>query len=778
MRYRWYVGVVMLLVVGVLPGWVVSQSGSATFDDVPAGHYAEDAIGWAAAGGITTGVGNNRFGISQTLTREQMVTFLCRAYNPPCATGAARGSDTFDDVPAGHWADASIGWAVAQGITTGVSATRFGMGQTLTREQMVTFLYRAEGSPAVTVGASPFGDVAVGGGVWYERPVAWAYLQGVSGGVASGVFGLGTTLSRGEMVLFLCRAVDPTVCAPSQTPIPTGVEAAPPVAPPVEEDIGIGQTVPGFEDMDGGAATDVLRPERYSSPAVLITELSLHGRIHGANTFAPRPDLPGWDISLPLDWAADPFGDRNWQFRLQSWGPVEYWTHQYDDGNPQALESILGIVLDWERFHVADQNTSGFQWHDHATGIRASRLAFLLDKIFAGDLNVPDHDLERLTGLAELHVRKLREPGFLSSGNHGLFQLAGLNLLCEVISWRSVCDGVASYVIEAFTGLFNRWFTPEGVHRESSPYYHSMVLEALSRLRVAERFQRPEVRALIRKGNKVTPWLTYPDGRWVPVGDSEGIGPSLTGPVQPWCLAGDTDCWAVRDLTESGYAIVRSLPDSDNGSSMLFVSAMGDVSGHKHADDLGFVLIEEGREIFVDSGKYGYNRDEHRRYVTSARAHNVLTLVGRPVGPKEIDGDETMMQPIGTTDGGFVIAGVVDRPRLFRHMREFTYQPGRSLIIRDRVHNRTEHSWQSNLHLAPDLNPTPTGKGFLLRIGKTLVEAVFEGEGCAFDMVMGETDPYQGWVSLGYQKMSPAPVARASCPPDLVESTWKITLHR
>ena len=206
---------------------------SASFDDVPDGHYAEGAIGWAAAGGITTGVGNNLFGLGRTLTREQMVTFLCRAYNPPCAAGTARGSDTFDDVPAGHWADASIGWAVAHGITTGVSATRFGVGQTLTREQMVTFLYRAEGSPSVTVGASPFGDVAVGDGVWYERPVVWAFSEGISGGVASGVFGLGTTLSRGEMVLFLCRAVDPGVCAPSQTPIPTGVDGGSPPEPSV-----------------------------------------------------------------------------------------------------------------------------------------------------------------------------------------------------------------------------------------------------------------------------------------------------------------------------------------------------------------------------------------------------------------------------------------------------------------------------------------------------------------------------------------------------------------
>ncbi len=457
---------------------------------------------------------------------------------------------------------------------------------------------------------------------------------------------------------------------------------------------------------------------------------------------------------------------------------MDYWLYAYQDGDAAVLQGAVAIALDWGRFHFDENHKSAFQWYDMATGIRASRLAFLLDKAFTGELHVDDTDLTALMRLAELHVQKLLQPWFLSSGNHGLFQLVGLNALCEVISWRSVCKVARSYASQSFAKLVKEWFTVEGVHRENSPAYQGFILAALRRLRVAERIQQPEVRTIVETATTVAPWLTYPNGRWVPVGDSAGSGPRLSEPVEPSCLDGNKGCWAVRDLTRSGYGIIRSLPEAGDESSLLFISAMGRLTGHKHADDLGFVLMEGGREIFVDSGKYGYNSDRMRRYVTSARAHNVPSLLGRPIGPEELDPDETHLQPIRTTDSGFVVEGFADRPKLFRHERVFSYMPGSSLTIRDRFYNRTSSRWQSNLHLAPDLDPVITTSGFVVQVGEFLVQADFEGDGCDIDMARGETAPYQGWVSIGYLEMTPATVVRASCPADLVETSWRITFQR
>ena len=361
---------------------------------------------------------------------------------------------------------------------------------------------------------------------------------------------------------------------------------------------------------------DPLRPPAdWQPPSVggpKLTELSLGRKPESPWVFAPRNDIPYWEFSLPLDWSVDPFEDRNWEHHLHSWRNMEYWLHQYRrEGDIASLLIPIEIVLDWHRFHVEEGRTSEFQWYDHSTGVRASRLAFLLELILSDQIVVNDTDLARLMTLADLHVQKLMEPEFLNSGNHGAFQLVGLDALCSVVGWRTTCQGARIYSKEAFVRLVQSWYSEQGVHVEHSPTYHGWVTRQIRNLDAAERFQQPDVQEILELADIISPWLTYPDGRWVRVGDSHGDGPQLTGPVEPECLPEDGGCWAVRDFTKSGYAIVRSLPEvEESETSMLFVSGTTAPTGHKHADDLGFVLIDAGRDIFVDSGRYGYNYDE------------------------------------------------------------------------------------------------------------------------------------------------------------------------
>ena len=198
------------------------------FSDVPPDHWAARAIRWAFENRITVGVGDGKFGLGQTLNREQLVTFLCRAYQPgECQNQDHQGSDRFSDVPVNHWANSSIEWAQTLGITTGVGNNEFGLGQILTREQMVTFLHRAELSPSTTsAGHQFYNDLPTDADLWYQAPIGWAYREGITGGVAPGEFGLGAALSREEAVLFLCRARAPDICPPSQTPISSTVVPA------------------------------------------------------------------------------------------------------------------------------------------------------------------------------------------------------------------------------------------------------------------------------------------------------------------------------------------------------------------------------------------------------------------------------------------------------------------------------------------------------------------------------------------------------------------------
>ena len=194
------------------------------FEDVPEAHVADAAIAWAAENGITVGVGNNRFGIGQTLTRYEMVAFLCRAFDSANCTSGTKGSDRFDDVPSDHWANYSVGWAVDRDITRGVSATEFGGSQTLIREQMITVLYHAKGKPTGgSLGSDIYQDVPDDYSQWANLPIGWAFDQGITGGITQGTFGFGTNLSREEMVLFLCRLLATETCHPSQAPLPSSV---------------------------------------------------------------------------------------------------------------------------------------------------------------------------------------------------------------------------------------------------------------------------------------------------------------------------------------------------------------------------------------------------------------------------------------------------------------------------------------------------------------------------------------------------------------------------
>ncbi len=92
-----------------------------------------------------------------------------------------------------------------------------------------------------------------------------------------------------------------------------------------------------------------------------------------------------------------------------------------------------------------------------------------------------------------------------------------------------------------------------------------------------------------------------------------------------------------------------------------------------------------------------------------------------------------------------------------------------------RLNNLTDSDWQSNLHLAPDLIPEISETGFVVQAGDLTVRGEFSGDGCSISTARGETEPHQGWVSTGYLEMTPATVVTATCPADLVETSWHIT---
>ena len=152
------------------------------FRDVSTDAYYYEAVKWAQKKGITGGIGNDLFGPYQPCTRAQIVTFLWRAAGSPVVNYIL----PFEDVAESSYYAEAGRWAASQGIVSGISPTRFGPALPCTRAQAMTFLYGAMGSPAVT-GSAGFQDVS--GSDYFAAAVAWAKANDITDGVGYGLFG-------------------------------------------------------------------------------------------------------------------------------------------------------------------------------------------------------------------------------------------------------------------------------------------------------------------------------------------------------------------------------------------------------------------------------------------------------------------------------------------------------------------------------------------------------------------------------------------------------------
>ena len=169
------------------------------FRDVPSGQYYAVPVAWAAAQGVTTGTSETTFSPDATCTRGQVVTFLWRAAGSPTPRSAA---NAFTDVKPSDYYYNAVLWAVENGITNGTDASHFSPNATCTRGHVVTFLHRFEHSPAVA-GANPFTDVKTAD--YFYSPVLWAVSRGVTNGMSATTFSPGAACTRGQVVTFLYR---------------------------------------------------------------------------------------------------------------------------------------------------------------------------------------------------------------------------------------------------------------------------------------------------------------------------------------------------------------------------------------------------------------------------------------------------------------------------------------------------------------------------------------------------------------------------------------------
>ncbi len=173
------------------------------FVDVTGEDYYFNPVMWAIGHepAITNGVDDTHFGADDACTREQIVTFLWAANGKPAPTST---ESSFSDVDSNAWYCKAVMWAVENKIAKGMEDGTFGVGQPCTRAQAMTFLWAANGKPAPTSTESSFSDVTAND--WFCNAVLWAAENGITKGIGDGLFGSNSTCTRAQIITFLYKA--------------------------------------------------------------------------------------------------------------------------------------------------------------------------------------------------------------------------------------------------------------------------------------------------------------------------------------------------------------------------------------------------------------------------------------------------------------------------------------------------------------------------------------------------------------------------------------------
>lgn len=517
----------------------------------------------------------------------------------------------------------------------------------------------------------------------------------------------------------------------------------------------------------------------------LSFELAPEDAMTGA--FRPRKDLPVWRHGDRIDWQADPFDDRNWRYQLHALRPLDPLLLGFErSGDPAFLLAAKAIALDWIASHPqgprgaqadGDEGEDGdMSWYDMGTGLRALRFAYLAQAIRSGALRASSDERAMLLRSVEEHAAVLSNPHFFTTTNHGIFIVHGLMAACRVLDERADCPSRRAYARDRMIEILTTQYRPDGGHAEHSPSYHTFVLGTLERVTATGWYGfEDNHRQTLQRARQVAGWMADATGKFPNIGDSERkLNPDAMRALPPAEGCGDAPaadlprhCFGFRFLPETGYAVLRTVPNVPKTSqSSVFVTCSFFSPTHKHQDELSFEWVEGGLHVLVDSGKFAYERNETRDYVLSRPAHNAVFFPHAPLRRGEGGGacisSATFDGDALSVDGSFALSDEAV------HRRQIDYRPGQALWVTDRIEQRGKpQPFEIRWHFGPELKVRHKTDAWLVsrRDGTPFAEAALDGA-CQWRLV-GERDehhPAGSGYSATYRERENIDVIAGACP--------------
>lgn len=427
-------------------------------------------------------------------------------------------------------------------------------------------------------------------------------------------------------------------------------------------------------------------------------------------------------------------------FHVHAWDMVNelLLAHSFNR-EPRFYQAACAVAVDWIAHFPRWQSEENapYAWYDMAVGLRAQRLAYLLDAGTQLGLIDPATQSVFWESLQE-HRRYLAEDqNIIFHNNHGFYQVVGQLAMARRFQLRCPNMAAAKNQAEArLRRMIDAQFTNEGIHREHSPDYHRMVYLSLRGVVAEGLIDDPEVTALIRRIEESLAWFVAPDNSLVRFGDSDErrlvYKPKdaerlwVTSQMRYITSKGALGA-APKDRTqgfnESGYFMARDRWPADtddfSGRSYLAQICCFHSRAHKHADDLSIIWYEHGVPLLVDAGRFGYfgkaepgsdiwhdgywYSHPSRVFVESTRAHNTVEIDGRNHPRKEVKPYGSALRRHGETESGAIFSESEVRHEKVRFIRLLVWLPGKWLLIHDWLQDGhlVDHVYRQWFHFPP-----------------------------------------------------------------------------
>ena len=482
-----------------------------------------------------------------------------------------------------------------------------------------------------------------------------------------------------------------------------------------------------------------------------------------------KRDNPNYLFGKPFDWGNNPKIDNLWHMNINAWAPMAPVIQAYIKSNDKKyLQAANQMALDWIDYNVTQEQPNAYAWYDHATGLRAAKLSYLLREA----LKKPDNqETIPLLVAADRHLQELSDITKLNLANHGIFQLVGLVALCKAVPQLSSCKIAEPWAMDRIPEVLATQYNHEGMHLEHSPTYHLWVLKKILAMQETGWFDEIlDQKTETIKENAV--WLFHPDGTIVTLGDTFPSNQNLYKIDHPYFLAKMTEGQqgtfpqtTDKIWWDTGYGVLRSKWQTPlNLQSYLFLSAAYHSFVHKHPDDLTIEWSEFGERILVEIGAYSYKHCPLRVYAQSTRAHNTVEIDHKNFVFEVSNNNylyteqaygSGMKEYQSSGDLKFIEAQVNHTNEGVIHNRKLFIKERQWLLVIDQLQSPNEHEYIQWFHFPADIEVETQGRGYtaVLPVSKKKLFIADLITGKPDLLIKGQEKPYmQGWTGKGYNQ--------------------------